>query len=138
MAAVRRPALRTAGRPHVSVLVWDGASYKQCRQGPCDTIMTQRSACVLSALTPERGEAAPGSEHGGTSAIQMGSVRVQAIRRQLHVILLMLCAAAGLLIGCCVLLSWRLWTLTHSGKRAAEAERTDYALMSPSWWLLHG
>ena len=100
--------------------------------------MTQQSLCMLSALTAEREEAAPGSEHGGTDAVQIGSVRVQAIRRQLHVLLLMLCAAAGLLMGCCVLLSWRLWTLTHSGNRTIEAERTDYALMSPSWWPLRG
>ena len=67
-------------------------------------------------------------------AIQMGLLRVQAIGHQLHVILLMLCAAAGLLMGCCVLLSWRLWTLPYTVKRAAETEKTDYAAMSPSWW----
>ena len=93
---------------------------------------------MLSALIAERGEATPGSEDGGTDEIQVGSVWVQAIRRQLHVILLMLCAAAGLLMGCCALLSWRLWTLTHLGNRAAEAERTDYALLSPSWWPISG
>ena len=62
---------------------------------------------------------------------------VQAIGRQLAIIMMVLSMAVVLLLGCCILLAWRLCSMSGGTTREAmlPQKNTDYVLLtSPPWW----
>lgn len=65
---------------------------------------------------------------------------MQAIGRQLQAILVMLVAFAALFLGCCILLSWRLFMVASrpASSKTQVVEGTDYAALDPSWWQSWG